>query len=87
MTPPPPPPPELVVELHVGEPAVRNALSVGIASAIIPGFGQIMQHRYRTAALQVASVAAYLLGASQVGDHRWAWGAVLVNLWSVIDAV
>jgi hypothetical protein len=69
------------------EPEVRNAMSVGVASAMVPGLGQVMQHRYGTAALQFASVFAYAAAAFRFGSGYWGWGPFAVNIWSVIDAV
>jgi hypothetical protein len=63
-----------------------NALSAAVASAIFPGLGQALQGRYLTGAMQLGSVIAYLLAAVRLGRGQLGW-AVLVNLWSVIDAM
>src|SRR6185437_336686 len=60
--------------------------SNGLASALVPGLGQLAQRRYGTALLHFCSVTAYA-GAALYGGHLWSGGALLFNVWSVIDAV
>jgi hypothetical protein len=69
------------------EPRPMNVLSVAIGSAVFPGFGQFLQHRYVTGALHLASVSAYAALALRIGSREWLIGALLFNAWSVIDAV
>ena len=72
------------------EPIIRepdqSAWDSGMASLFVPGLGQLTQRRYGTALLQFCSVCAYVIVALRAG-HFWSIGAVLFNLWSVIDAV
>jgi hypothetical protein len=70
----------------VREPDQSAAWTNGVASALIPGLGQVAQRRYGTALLHFCSVTAYA-GAALYGRHLWSGGALLFNVWSVIDAV
>jgi hypothetical protein len=69
----------------VREPDQSAAWTNGVASALIPGLGQVAQRRYGTALLHFCSVTAYA-AAALYGGHLWSGGALLFNVWSVIDA-
>lgn len=56
------------------------------ASALVPGLGQLLQHRFAAAGAQFGTVVAYVIGAVAVGGHRALLLALLWNVWSVIDA-
>lgn len=55
-------------------------------SLLVPGLGQLVQHRYGAALLQFGTVAAYLGGALGLGGRRALFLALVWNLWSVVDA-
>jgi hypothetical protein len=57
-----------------------------LLSFIIPGFGQLAQRRYFTAAGQIGTVLAYGVTAMALGDGRAALFAIAWNIWSAIDA-
>jgi hypothetical protein len=65
-----------------GERAGRHAF----LSALIPGLGQLAQHRFATAVIQFGTVAAYLIGTLGLGGRRALLFALCWNFWSVIDA-
>lgn len=64
-----------------------SAMSAGAASAFVPGLGQLLQRRYGTAMLHLCSVGAYAIAAWRFGSGWWTLGALLFNVWSVIDGV
>jgi hypothetical protein len=64
-----------------------SALAAGTASAFVPGLGQLLQHRYATAALHFCSVGAYAIAAFRVGGGWWSLGALIFNAWSVLDGI
>ena len=63
-------------------PRLRHALY----SAVAPGLGQLAQQRPGAAAVQFATVAAYVGAAYAAGGGRAFWLALLWNTWSVVDA-
>jgi hypothetical protein len=64
-----------------------STLGAGVGSALLPGVGQLLQHRYPTAVLHLASVAGYVVCALNFGGRGWLLGAAVFNLWSIGDAV
>lgn len=60
--------------------------SFSLLSAVLPGAGQLAQRRFGAAALQAATVGAYLAAALNAGGGRSLWLAVAWNAWSAIDA-
>jgi hypothetical protein len=55
-------------------------------SILLPGAGQVVQRRFVAAAIQAATVGAYLVAASSVGGGRALGLAIGWNVWSAIDA-
>jgi TM2 domain-containing membrane protein YozV len=55
-------------------------------SLLVPGLGQLMQHRPVAAALQFATVGSYVVTAYALGGGRALWLALLWNTWSAVDA-
>jgi hypothetical protein len=55
-------------------------------SILVPGLGQLAQHRFGAAATQFATVTAYVVAALGLGGYRAAAFALAWNLWSAIDA-
>jgi len=68
-------------------PRPPSAMTAGTASTFVPGLGQLLQRRYGTAVLHCASVSAYAIAAWRFGSGWWTLGALLFNIWSVIDGV
>jgi hypothetical protein len=64
------------------EKAIRGA----VASAVIPGLGQLLQRRFGAALLQCGTVAAYLIASGSLGGRHAMFLAAFWNLWSVVDA-
>lgn len=64
----------------------ERALEHAFYSMLLPGLGQVAQRRLGAAAIQFASVAAYVIGAFGVGGRRALLFGLLWNAWSVIDA-
>ena len=60
--------------------------SFSLLSVLLPGAGQIAQRRFGAAALQLATVGAYLGAAASVGGGRALLLALAWNAWSAIDA-
>jgi len=67
-------------------PRPPGAVAAGAASAFVPGLGQLLQRRYGTALLHCCSVGAYAIAAWRFGGGWWSLGALLFNVWSVLDA-
>ena len=67
-------------------PRPPSAVTAGTASAFVPGLGQFLQRRYGTAVLHCCSVGAYAIAAWRFGSGWWTLGALLFNIWSVLDA-
>src|SRR4051812_19538120 len=57
-----------------------------LLSLLVPGLGQLAQHRFVAASVQFGTVAAYLVTALAIGSGWSLLLAVFWNLWSVIDA-
>lgn len=55
-------------------------------SALVPGLGQLAQHRYRAASVQFGTAITYLVGGFGLGGRRALLLAFLWNVWSIIDA-
>lgn len=53
-------------------------------SLLVPGLGQLVQHRYGTALVQFGTVAAYVVGTLGLGGRRALCFALLWTLWSVV---
>lgn len=64
-----------------------SAMAAGVASAFVPGLGQVLQRRYGTALLHCGSVGAYAIAAWRFGSAWWTLGALMFNVWSVMDGV
>ena len=63
-----------------------SALGATVCSVLLPGGGQLWQHRYGTATLQLGSFIAYTVATFRYGGGWWALGAFVVNVWSAVDA-
>jgi hypothetical protein len=76
-------------DAHVGivESKPVSITDAAVGSLLVPGLGQLLQRRYLTAALHAASVGAYLISAYKYGGRGWMLGALVFNLWSVLDAM
>ena len=61
-------------------------MSFSLLSVLLPGAGQFAQRRFGTAAVQLATVCAYLVAAVSAGGGRALWLALAWNAWSAIDA-
>lgn len=55
-------------------------------SLLIPGLGQFAQRRFRAASIHLGTVTAYVACTIALGNHRALLGALVWNLWSVLDA-
>jgi hypothetical protein len=55
-------------------------------SAVVPGLGQVAQHRYGAAFVQFGTAITYLVGAFGLGGRRALLLALFWNVWSIIDA-
>jgi hypothetical protein len=66
---------------------VLPAGNAAVASLIVPGLGQFLQRRYGTALIQLASMAAFCLGALGVGGRDYVWLALAFNVWSPLEAL
>lgn len=67
-------------------PARKGSVGDAFLSLLVPGLGQIVQRRWLAAALQFMTVIAYVVAASNTGEHRAVILAVAWNLWSAVDA-
>ncbi len=66
-------------------PREPSLAQVAYASALVPGLGQWFQRRRGTAGLHFLSTVGYVVGAYRFGGQWWMLGALLINLWSVVD--
>lgn len=55
-------------------------------SALVPGWGQLLQGRLLSASLHFGTASAYAIGALSLGGRRVLLLALFWNAWSVIDA-
>jgi hypothetical protein len=76
------------VELTQVRPSDRpeRAIHCAALSALVPGLGQLAQHRFGTAFIQFGTVAGYVVGTLALGDRRALLFALGWNLWSVVEA-
>jgi hypothetical protein len=64
-----------------------GVVGAATASVLIPGAGQLWQRRFGQGAVQLLSFSAYVIAAVRYGNGWWTLGALLVNVWSAVDAV
>ena len=63
-----------------------RAMQHASLSLLVPGLGQLAQHRFGAAVIQFGTVAAYVGGAVGLAGHKAVLLAVAWNLWSIVDA-
>src|ERR1041385_5366176 len=61
--------------------------NAAVASVVFPGLGQLLQRRYATGLVQLASMAAFCLGAFGVAGREYLWLALAFNVWLPLEAL
>lgn len=80
--------PDYEVRTYETEGSTGKKWGVGIASAIIPGLGQLINGEWlKGGGFFIGALAAELLGAMLVGRGGSTLGGLAVRTWSTIDAV
>src|SRR5262245_42239445 len=73
-------------DLPVQQVARPSALSASTASLFLPGGGQFWQGRYGAGTVHFITCAACIVAAARFAGGWWTVGALVVNVWSSIEA-